>query len=238
MGAGRRLLRGIRSGGDREFCWRLQAAGWRLGYVPEALVEHRHRTTLRALVRLRARYGACAGWLVRHDDVPFMRPRPYWLARHLAVAAAHAARGRRESAVFHLLDAVMFLTWCAGYLLENRSPAVRAPGADPHVIVVLDEFPDEHRGWTAEAVRAVSPARLRIEARRRASRPVPWTLRDLDIRYAEDDGFLASAWERLRLLVARRALRIPRDGAAREARIADTTARVLRRPTSPAQLGS
>lgn len=35
--------------GDTEFCWRLQLAGFTLGYAPEAVVHYRHRSTLRAV---------------------------------------------------------------------------------------------------------------------------------------------------------------------------------------------
>jgi cellulose synthase/poly-beta-1,6-N-acetylglucosamine synthase-like glycosyltransferase len=43
------------SGGDLDFAWRMQRAGWGLAYAPHALVRHRHRKTLRGLVRLYAK---------------------------------------------------------------------------------------------------------------------------------------------------------------------------------------
>ena len=54
---------GVRSGGDAEFSWRLQDAGWSLGYAPQAVVEHRHRETVRQLSRQAARYGAGRAWV-------------------------------------------------------------------------------------------------------------------------------------------------------------------------------
>lgn len=36
---------------DTEFCWRLQLAGYRLGWCPEAVVAYRHRSSLRAVRR-------------------------------------------------------------------------------------------------------------------------------------------------------------------------------------------
>jgi len=43
------------SGGDLDFSWRVQRAGWGLAYVPTAIVRHRHRRTLRGLVKLYAK---------------------------------------------------------------------------------------------------------------------------------------------------------------------------------------
>jgi hypothetical protein len=54
---------GIRSGGDVDLCWRLQEAGWTLEFRPRAAVEHRHRTTLRGVIRQYRRYGGGIGWI-------------------------------------------------------------------------------------------------------------------------------------------------------------------------------
>ena len=43
------------SGGDLDFAWRMQRAGWGLAYAPHALVRHRHRKTLGGLVKLYAK---------------------------------------------------------------------------------------------------------------------------------------------------------------------------------------
>src|SRR2546421_1796924 len=59
------FLEGVRSGGDTDFCWRLQAAGWRLGYRPAARVVHHNREALRAFVRVMGRYAAGRAWLRR-----------------------------------------------------------------------------------------------------------------------------------------------------------------------------
>ena len=49
---------GLKSGGDREFCLRATAAGFRLAYAPEAVVTHRSRSTLRETWLLHRRLGA------------------------------------------------------------------------------------------------------------------------------------------------------------------------------------
>ena len=61
-----------RSGGDADLCFRLRAAGWELVYRPEAMVVHRNRTTLRSLLRQRARHGAGSAWLNRRNPLASM----------------------------------------------------------------------------------------------------------------------------------------------------------------------
>jgi glycosyltransferase involved in cell wall biosynthesis len=51
------------SGGDLDFAWRMQRAGWGLAYAPQALVRHRHRKTFRGLVKLYAKNGRGAALL-------------------------------------------------------------------------------------------------------------------------------------------------------------------------------
>jgi GT2 family glycosyltransferase len=202
---------GIRSGGDRELCWRLRAAGWRLAYAEGAAVEHRHRTTLRALLRLRVRYGACAGWLVRHADADFLRPDlPYWMAREAAASAVHAVRGRWERAAFSLLDVGVLGAWAVGYALDNRPSASRHAHPPPDVVVIVDRFPQEDGAVRPDRVRELqrSGVAVRIEADARPEKPMPWTIRDLDVRYLEDDGLLET-------LVAALALRVRGRGSAR-----------------------
>jgi glycosyltransferase involved in cell wall biosynthesis len=43
------------SGGDLDFAWRMQRAGWGLAYAPGAVVRHQHRRTFQGLVRLYAK---------------------------------------------------------------------------------------------------------------------------------------------------------------------------------------
>ncbi|MFZ1995074.1 MAG: glycosyltransferase, partial [Solirubrobacteraceae bacterium] len=54
---------GVRAGEDTDFSWRLQRAGWRLEGRRAAIVEHRYRTTVRALRRQWRGYAAGRAWL-------------------------------------------------------------------------------------------------------------------------------------------------------------------------------
>jgi Glycosyltransferase like family 2 len=120
---------GIRSGGDFDLCRRLRAAGWRIGYRPEALVHHRHRDTMRSLLGAFARYGAGAHWLnVRHPGCS-----PRWpLAGGLAGAARDVARlmarRHREAALFRALDGLGLVAHNLGYLTGNEAGALSARG--------------------------------------------------------------------------------------------------------------
>ena len=59
---------GVRAAEDTDFSWRLQRAGWRLEGRPQARVEHRYRTTVRALRRQWRGYAAGRAWLGRRYD--------------------------------------------------------------------------------------------------------------------------------------------------------------------------
>jgi cellulose synthase/poly-beta-1,6-N-acetylglucosamine synthase-like glycosyltransferase len=76
--------------GDADFSWRLQWEGWRVGYAPDAAVEHFHRTTASALWEQVVRYGEGNAELFAKHHARFGRtvwidPRPYvWLLKALA----------------------------------------------------------------------------------------------------------------------------------------------------------
>ncbi|WP_249011319.1 glycosyltransferase family 2 protein [Conexibacter sp. DBS9H8] len=54
---------GVRAAEDTDFCWRLQEAGWTLGYCPGAVVGHRYRERLSDLRRQWRAYAAGSAWL-------------------------------------------------------------------------------------------------------------------------------------------------------------------------------
>ncbi len=122
----------VRSGGDVDFSWRLQDAGWSIELRRGARVRHRHRETLSALVRQRLRYGAGERWLARRwperrSGLAVVRV----AARRLGSAAALGLRGRREPALFNLLDAVAFGAEALGWLLGNApTPWPRTTSSD------------------------------------------------------------------------------------------------------------
>ncbi len=65
---------GIWAGEDTDFTWRLQEAGWTLGFNEHAVVEHEYRKTLRALGKQWRGYAAGAAWLARR--YPDFEPDP------------------------------------------------------------------------------------------------------------------------------------------------------------------
>jgi GT2 family glycosyltransferase len=190
---------GIRSGGDNEFSWRLQDAGWRLGFRPAAVVAHRHRESVRALVRQAARYAAGRRWLgARYPGVV----RPPALGRELVRAPAGAVvwtvRGERRRAVFKLLDLVYVAAGFGAHVLSNTPPG--APDALPAAPVagVAGTFPD------AAAPAAVPPG-VPVDAVRRPVRVDRAAARRVAVAYAEDDGHLRRLGALLWL-----AVRVPR----------------------------
>lgn len=60
---------------DTEFCWRLQLAGFDLGYAPDAVVHYRHRSTLRSLAVKAYKANQSRGRLFQ-DYGPRGMPRP------------------------------------------------------------------------------------------------------------------------------------------------------------------
>ncbi|MDE3129678.1 MAG: glycosyltransferase [Acidobacteriota bacterium] len=65
---------GIWAGEDTDFTWRLQAAGWSLGFNAHAVVQHAYRTSLRELGRQWRGYAAGARWLSQR--YPDFKPDP------------------------------------------------------------------------------------------------------------------------------------------------------------------
>jgi mycofactocin glycosyltransferase len=113
---------GIRSGGDLDLCRRLQAAGWRLAFRPEALVHHRHRASLPSLLGAIVRYGAGARWL--NDRDPGSSP-PWPLRSGLTGAArdaaGHVRRRDLEAALFRAVDGLGLLAHRIGYATRNEA---------------------------------------------------------------------------------------------------------------------
>jgi glycosyltransferase involved in cell wall biosynthesis len=116
------FVEGIRSGGDVDFCLRLQKAGWALEFRPRALVLHRHRDNVPALLATFARYGAGSSWLrSRHPGIGGRWPlSPRELARVGADAARLTLRGDREQAAFRVIDGLGLVAHNVGYRRSNR----------------------------------------------------------------------------------------------------------------------
>ena len=84
---------GIWAGEDTDFTWRLQDAGWTLGFNERAVVQHAYRETLRELGRQWRGYAAGARWLSR--ALPRLQARPGPQPRR--PPAAQARRDRRRA---------------------------------------------------------------------------------------------------------------------------------------------
>ena len=68
----------LRAGDDVDVCWRLQADGGRIEFVPAALVWHHHRASVRAYWRQQVGYGEGQSWLVPHHRERFTGARIAW----------------------------------------------------------------------------------------------------------------------------------------------------------------
>ena len=117
------FVEGIRSGGDVDFCLRLQDAGWALEFRPEALVRHRHRESVAGLLRTFARYGSGSRWL--QTRYPGLAGRWPLSAREMARVGVDAARltlrGDREQAAFRLIDGAGLVAHNAGWRSSNAA---------------------------------------------------------------------------------------------------------------------
>lgn len=114
----------IRSGGDADLCFRLRAAGWEMETRDAAAVEHHARSTLRAMVRQRARHGSGSAWL--NSVYPGSFPPERWLGLikwtviELARAAGRLLHGDRRGAARAAVGQVSAWALQLGRLLPNR----------------------------------------------------------------------------------------------------------------------
>ncbi len=117
---------GVRSGGDADLCFRIRAAGWGMERRDGASVVHHNRTSLRKLLRQRARHGAGAAWLAERYPGSFpSRSWPglaKWAVVSMASAGAAAARGRRDDALVHAIEPLAVWAQEIGRRLPNAAP--------------------------------------------------------------------------------------------------------------------
>jgi len=113
-------FREVRSAGDVDFSWRLADAGWKIGYRPEAIVEHRHRVRLGEFLRQRVRYGGGAAWLQEQHPGARPEPRPLrGMARSALGAAGALVRGRTQEAGLKAVDALGYAAHGLGARRSN-----------------------------------------------------------------------------------------------------------------------
>jgi Glycosyl transferase family group 2 len=239
---------GVRAAEDTDFSWRLQRAGWRLEGRSTASVEHRYRTSVRALRRQWRGYAAGRAWLGRRYEgfapEPALRraagrlrhPRGGRGARGGAPPPPPASPGppavprrRLERAEFLALDALLGVEELAGLALSNR-PRRGEARRPARVVLVAERFPARDDPL-ADFALTLAGARVEASARPEA---LQWrAAQGLTIDYREDDGAGARALALFRLVV-RHPLRCARDlvgrrpGAPRLAELAPAVARLSR----------
>jgi GT2 family glycosyltransferase len=206
---------GVRAAEDTDFSWRLQRAGWRLIGRPAARVEHRYRTSVRALRRQWRGYAAGRAWLGRRYDgfdpepaVTRAAGRVLRRRRAAAGAASHPGQpaapppprpGRLDRARFRALDALLGVEELAGFTLSNRPRRDDSESAAPaRVVLVADRFPAP---GDPLAEFALTLAGARVEAGMRPEALALVAARGLTIDYREDDGAAGRALATARLLL-------------------------------------
>ena len=115
------FVEGIRSAGDFDLCWRMQARGWRLLRRRGARVEHRHRDDLRSFLSMLARYGAGARWMARRYPGAVGRWRLLpGLAGSARDIAVNLLRLNPREALYRAIDAVGLVAYNVGYARSNE----------------------------------------------------------------------------------------------------------------------
>ena len=183
---------GVRSAGDVELCWRLQQAGWGIEDRPEAVVEHVHPESARALMRQAFRYGAGLRWLGRRHPgstsrPPFARP----LARAALGGLGWPLLGQPRRGLYKLIDGAWTATLAAGYLAgDSRAPAPRGPRrqAGLALVVATDAFPARSETFVYNEALALRDLGhdVRVEAHARPAAIERAPARALPIAYVED----------------------------------------------------
>jgi len=169
---------GVIDGGDIEFSWRLQDAGWGFDTRPDAVVEHSHVTTIAGIAGQAYRHAAGCRWINRRYPGSFPLPRlAYPLLRCFAGALVWTVTGQFRRALYKLIDARWLIACSRGYLLgENRTKPVA--GGSPALFAAT--FPPPAEGL-------IAGDRMRIEALGRPAALDQRSVRGRPINYAEDD---------------------------------------------------
>jgi GT2 family glycosyltransferase len=101
----------LTTGGDADLCWRVQQQGWQMQFAPQAIVQHRHRTSIAELRSQWQRYGRSNRYLHELYGVDLMSnlsARDYvyrwgrWLLKELPLATARLVV--RRAALVDLLN--------------------------------------------------------------------------------------------------------------------------------------
>jgi glycosyltransferase involved in cell wall biosynthesis len=211
---------GVRSGADVEFCWRAQEAGWALAHRPEAVVEHVHPDSLRALLRKSARYGAGRRWVNRRYRGSMPRPRvAREVVRSLAGGIGWPLAGKPTRGAFKLIDGAHVVAGAWGYVAgDSRAPrgAANQPAGRHDLVLSTDAFPARSETFVYNEALALRDLgwSVRVEATARPARVERSVAHELRIDYVEDYAPRDALGDLARLL-ARHPIRAARDGLAR-----------------------
>jgi GT2 family glycosyltransferase len=114
-----------RAGEDADLCFRLRADGWAIEPRPDAVVEHRSRNSVPALLAQLVRHGSGAGWLQAQYPGSFPPPSALGMSARLLGSVRRSAlaalRGDSEDALRQLLSFAEACAFEGGRLLDNRA---------------------------------------------------------------------------------------------------------------------
>src|SRR5439155_6885257 len=97
------------AGDDVDVCWRLQEAGWTLGFSPAAMVWHSRRNSVRAYLRQQRGYGRAEALLERKWPEKYNRGgHPTW-GGHV-YAGGHHSLARRWQVYYGVQGSSLFQT--------------------------------------------------------------------------------------------------------------------------------
>jgi colanic acid/amylovoran biosynthesis glycosyltransferase len=185
------FLEGVRSGGDVDFCWRIQDAGWTLGFRFSASVEHPHRGTLRELMRQMTRYGAGNAWLRRrYGESPLRAPDVAGLLRGLAGALVWLLALQPRRAAYKAIDVVAIASGQVGYLRSNGPRwKPQPPGG---LVVMADSYAASTETFVTNEVRQLAELgeTVRVESILRPQRQLVGASGFAQVAYLEDEGML------------------------------------------------
>jgi GT2 family glycosyltransferase len=216
-----------RSGGDLDFSFRIQSAGFELGLNTGARVGHHHRESLRPLLKQARRIGSGTRWLGHRHPGYDERFTLSFMARAAAGAVVWPLAGQPERGAFKALDGIWGLACDVG-MLDSNVPPGPAPGG-ARTIVFLETFPVAGDPVTEACARA--GAGLQVEAVRRPSRPAWGGVRGrVPMAFREDDAPRDKARAALGLLRRGRRVAPALAPAAARLRAAAPDAAVLVEP--------
>jgi GT2 family glycosyltransferase len=182
------FLEGVRCDADADFTWRLQVAGWRLGYRAAASVTHSYRETVSEFSRMILGYAAGRAWLNRRYPGAYAdRTSPAALPQALVGALRWCLAGDRERARFRAIDALVIVLDRVGLALGNSAPS--APRARARGVVIATTFPARAEISISQRLSELGPLEspLRVEAAHRPERQDLAAARAHAVDYWEDD---------------------------------------------------